>query len=281
MAVDGSDSGTTNRRDDDILITGAARTGNMAADPLAQVKADARRARINAVWEQLNCNGSSKTSSSVLKKSKVGEEKPKQKKTVPGWMVSLGMAPKKGALINLNSNNLQVPGEEVELKMQPEARSKESVEPSEDARKIAAAALAAVKQANAVGKEGKIEVNEVREFAGEQVKLRKFVDPNSKEAQMAQEKARMQASSSSGLDALLDQISKKRKLNILDKSKKDWGEFKEEKGLLEELDAYNKSGDKYLDKLSFLQKADLREFEREREIRLAQQARRRVDSQKD
>ncbi|GLJ11768.1 hypothetical protein SUGI_0176490 [Cryptomeria japonica] len=281
MAVDGTDSGSTNRRDDEVLITGAARTGNMAVDPLAQVKADARKARINAVWEQLNCNGSSKASNSVPKKSKVGEDKSKQQKSVPGWMVNLGMAPKKPALINLNSNNPQVPGEELELKMQPEARSKESNEASEEARKIAAAALAAVKQANAAGKEGKIEVSEVREFAGEQVKLKKFVDPNSKEAQMAQEKARMQASSSSGLDALLDKISKKRKLNILDKSRKDWGEFKEEKGLLEELDAYNKSGDKYLDKVSFLQKADLREFEREREIRLAQQAKRRVDSQRD
>ncbi|XP_057824485.2 uncharacterized protein LOC131036596 [Cryptomeria japonica] len=222
------------------------------------------RPGINAVWEQLNCNGSSKASSSFPKKSKVGEDKPKQQKSVPGSMVSLGMAPKKPALMNLNSNNPQVPGEELELKMQPEARSKESNEATEEARKIAAAALAAVKQANAVGKEGKIEVSEVREFAGEQVKLKMFVDPNSKEAQMAQEKARMQASSSSGLDALLDKISKKRKLNILDKSRKDWGEFKEEKGLLEELDAYNKSGDKYLDKLSFLQKAELREFERER-----------------
>lgn len=101
------------------------------------------------------------------------------------------------------------------------------------------------------------------------------------EAQIVQERAKMQTSSTSGLDALLEQISKKRKLNILDKSKKDWGDFKEKEGLEEELDAYKKSGDKYLDKVSFLQRAELREYEREREIRLAQQAKRRADSQRD
>ncbi|KAH9288559.1 hypothetical protein KI387_032676, partial [Taxus chinensis] len=269
------------RRDDEVVISGASRGGNMAVDPLAQVKADARKARINAVWEQLNSNGSTKMSTSVPKKFNAGENKPKHQKSTPGWMVSLGMAPKKPPLIDLNSNNTLLSGEGLELKMQQEARSKENDEASEESRKIAAAALAAVKQTSAAGKGGKIEVSEVREFAGEEVKLRKFVDPNSKEAQMAQEKAKMQASSSSGLDALLEKLSKKRKLNILDKSRKDWGEFKEEKGLEEELDAYNKSGDKYLDKMSFLQKADLREFERERELRLAQQARRRADSQRD
>ncbi|KAK4857009.1 hypothetical protein QYF36_023641 [Acer negundo] len=58
---------------------------------------------------------------------------------------------------------------------------------------------------------------------------------------------------------------------------KDWGEFKEEKRLEEELDAYKKSSNQYLDKVSFLQLVDFREFERERDVRLAQQARRRPD----
>ncbi|KAL0916816.1 hypothetical protein M5K25_014356 [Dendrobium thyrsiflorum] len=58
----------------------------------------------------------------------------------------------------------------------------------------------------------------------------------------------------SALDSILDQIKKKQKLSVLDKTRKDWGEFKEEhKGLEDELDAYKKSSNQYLDKVSFLQ----------------------------
>lgn len=84
------------------------------------------------------------------------------------------------------------------------------------------------------------------------------------------------------MDAFLEQIKKKQKLSVLDKSKKDWGEFKEEnKGLEDELDAYKKSSNQYLEKVSFLQRADYREFERERDVRLALQSRRRSDMRED
>ncbi|KAK9003187.1 hypothetical protein V6N11_060753 [Hibiscus sabdariffa] len=44
---------------------------------------------------------------------------------------------------------------------------------------------------------------------------------------------------------------KKPKLSVLDKTKKDWGEFKEENnGMEEELDAYKKSSNQYMDKVS-------------------------------
>lgn len=83
------------------------------------------------------------------------------------------------------------------------------------------------------------------------------------------------------MDAVLEQIKKKQKLSVLDKTKKDWGEFKEEKGLDEELDAYKKSSNQYLDKVNFLQRADFREFERERDARLALQSKRRPDMRED
>jgi Bucentaur or craniofacial development len=68
-------------------------------------------------------------------------------------------------------------------------------------------------------------------------------------------------------------------LSVLDKTKKDWGEFKEEnKGMEDELDAYKKSSNQYLDKVSFLERADYREFERERDVRLALQAKRKAES---
>ncbi|KAL5570721.1 hypothetical protein UlMin_020318 [Ulmus minor] len=72
------------------------------------------------------------------------------------------------------------------------------------------------------------------------------------------------------VDAVLEQIKKKQKLSVLDKMKTDWHEFKEEnKGLEDELDAYKKSSNQYLDKVFFLQRTDYREFERERYARLA------------
>eukprot|EP01018_Ginkgo_biloba_P031542 Gb_16949 [translate_table: standard] len=281
MAVDGTDSGSTKRRENEASLAGAVQDDNVAVDPLAQLKADARKARVNAAWEQLNSNGSTKAPNIAPRTSKAAWDKTKPQKSVPEWMVSLGLAPKKTSLLNLNSCNTEGLRDGVASKRQREAGTKQNDDASEEAKRIAAAALTAVKEAGVASRGGKIEVNEVREFAGEEVKLKKFVDPNSRDAQDALEKAKMQASSSSGLDALLEQIRKKPKLNILDKSRKDWGDFKEEKGLEEELDAYKKSGDKYLDKVYFLQRADLREFERERDARLAQQAKRRTDTQRD
>lgn len=101
---------------------------------------------------------------------------------------------------------------------------------------------------------------------------------DAKAAQALRRKSEMQASSSSGLDSLLQQISKKQKPNILDRSRKDWGQFKEEKGLEDELEAYKKSGDKYLDKVAFLQRSDVREYEKERDARLALQSKQRSET---
>lgn len=99
------------------------------------------------------------------------------------------------------------------------------------------------------------------------------MDSDSKEAS---DKAK--AAAPSAVDAVLEQIKKKPKLSVLDKTKKDWGEFKEEnQGMEDELDAYKKSSNQYLDRVSFLQRADYREFERERDARLAMQARRKPD----
>ena len=117
------------------------------------------------------------------------------------------------------------------------------------------------------------QISEVRDFAGQEIEVKKLVDADSKEAS---EKAK--GAAPSAVDAILEQIKKKQKLSVLDKTKKDWGEFKDEnKGLEDELDAYKKSSNQYLDRVSFLQRTDYREFERERDARLALQARRRPD----
>ena len=111
------------------------------------------------------------------------------------------------------------------------------------------------------------QITEVRDFAGKDIEIKKLVDANSKEAI---EKAKAAGAAPSAVDNILEQIRKKQKLSVLDKTKKDWGEYKEEnRGVEEELDAYKKSSNQYLDRQSFLQRTDYREFERERDARLS------------
>ncbi|KAB2625130.1 craniofacial development protein 1-like [Pyrus ussuriensis x Pyrus communis] len=125
---------------------------------------------------------------------------------------------------------------------------------NDKARRLVATALVEVKDA-AVATSGRRKVEEVSEKA--------------------------KAPASSGVDAFLEQIKKKPKLSVLDKTKKDWGEFKEEKGLEEELESYKKSSNQYLDKVNFLQRADCREFEREGDAQLAVQAKGKPDMRED
>ncbi|KAG2261083.1 hypothetical protein Bca4012_014136 [Brassica carinata] len=158
---------------------------------------------------------------------------------------------------------------------------------SEEAKSIAAAALAAVRNATATAaaasSRGKIEITEVKDFAGQEIEVKRLVEAGSKEALERGDKASSSSSSSaaatpSAVDAVLEQIKKKQKLSVLDKTKKDWGEYKEEnKGVEDELDKYKKSSDQYLDKVSFLERADYRQFEKERDARLALQSKRRHD----
>jgi hypothetical protein len=72
-------------------------------------------------------------------------------------MVSLGIAPKKSSMVNSNIDGRQAFNDGLASKRQLEVGRK-SIEASEEAKKIAAAALAAVKDATAVNKGGKIEV---------------------------------------------------------------------------------------------------------------------------
>ncbi|KAL2555407.1 Craniofacial development protein 1/Bucentaur [Forsythia ovata] len=237
-----------------------------AATSQAQREEIERKARVDAVWQQMNKGVSAKTLRSILeKRSSTANKIPhrtSQQMSSPSWMTSLGLAPRK----------MSSPGQDVLAKCPSITQNGAS----DDAKKLAAAALSAVKDAAAlaaVGR-GKVEITEVRDFAGEEVEVRKFVDAASKEAS---DKGKGTAGSVSAVDAVLEQIKKKQKLSVLDKTKKDWGEFKgENKGMEDELDAYKKSANQYLDKVSFLNRSDYREFERERDARLASQSKRKV-----
>ncbi|XP_027915477.1 craniofacial development protein 1 isoform X1 [Vigna unguiculata] len=219
------------------------------------------KAQVDAMWEQMNKGVSNKVLTRFTSRPNSAPKKT-AKKTSSNWMSYLGLAPKAteslGHGASKNEHGTTQSGT------------------SEEAKKIAAAALAAVKDdaAMAASSRGKLVITEVRDFAGQEIEVKKLVDSDSKEAM-----ERAKAPPPSAVDVVLEQIKKKQKLSVLDKTKKDWGEYKEEnKGLDVELDAYKKSSNQYLDKVSFLQRTDYREFERERDARLALQARKRPDN---
>ncbi|KAL8466008.1 hypothetical protein ACS0TY_035212 [Phlomoides rotata] len=223
-----------------------------------------RKARVDAVWQQMNKGVSAKTLKSISgNKSSTNSKSPQQSsvnKSSTGWMNYLGLGSKKTP-----STGQGVLGKRVV------AENCSNI----DAKRLAAAALSAVKDAAALSTvvRGKVEVTEVRDFAGEDIEVKKLVDA---------EKGKGTGGTTSAVDAVLEQIKKKTKLSVLDKTKKDWGEFKgEHKGMEDELDAYKKSSNQYLDKVSFLERTDYREFERERDVRLALQSRRKTDMRED
>ncbi|XP_021762149.1 craniofacial development protein 1-like isoform X2 [Chenopodium quinoa] len=227
------------------------------------------KARVDAVWQKMNKGVSANTLNSIVnKRTPNGNKTPQTDKASNNWMSLLGLGPKKPEEANKASS---------ERKRSATAQSAHNGT-SDEAKKLAATALAAARDAAvaaSASNRGKVEVTEFLDFAGEEIEVKKMVDPSSKEAA---ERAKVEAGPSSAVDSVLEQIKKKPKLSLLDKTKKDWGEFKgENKDYEEELDAYKKSSNQYLDKVSFLNRADYREFERERDVRLAQQAKRKPD----
>lgn len=69
----------------------------------------------------------------------------------------------------------------------------------------------------------------------------------------------------SNLSTILNEMKGKNKLSSLQKSKYDWDQYTSEENIEFELEQHKKNG--YIQKLSFLQKADLKQFELEKEVR--------------
>lgn len=154
-----------------------------------------------------------------------------------------------------------------------------------DTTSVAAAALAAAKtaaSATAAQQYGMVTVTETRRFAGKTVTVQRDVDANSKEAAKAGVGVGAASGSgagskkNSGLDAVLESLAQAKKVTVLDKSKLDWKDYKKADGTIdEELEAHKRSGTTYLEKQEFLSKADVAEYERERDQRLASDVRNR------
>lgn len=136
--------------------------------------------------------------------------------------------------------------------------------------------------------EEKVKITKIFEFAGEEVKVEKEVSADSAEARLsltsAENSMKTDASTSpagrgrgggrgikrgglGGISSVLGQIGKKAKISTLEKSKLDWDNYKKQENLEEEIITHNRGKDGYLERQDFLQRADLRQFEIEKQLR--------------
>eukprot|EP00216_Chloropicon_sp_CCMP2111_P003472 CAMPEP_0198237954 /NCGR_PEP_ID=MMETSP1446-20131203/3689_1 /TAXON_ID=1461542 ORGANISM="Unidentified sp, Strain CCMP2111" /NCGR_SAMPLE_ID=MMETSP1446 /ASSEMBLY_ACC=CAM_ASM_001112 /LENGTH=533 /DNA_ID=CAMNT_0043920233 /DNA_START=83 /DNA_END=1684 /DNA_ORIENTATION=- len=108
-------------------------------------------------------------------------------------------------------------------------------------------------------------VKETRNFAGKDVEVVREVDASSREGARAMAASRA-AAQGRGIDYVLHLLDRKRKLNVVDKTRLDWKDFKRENAKVqEELASYVKGTDRHVDKVGFLQRAERREYEKERD----------------
>eukprot|EP01024_Parvocaulis_polyphysoides_P030151 TRINITY_DN27394_c0_g1_i3.p1 TRINITY_DN27394_c0_g1~~TRINITY_DN27394_c0_g1_i3.p1 ORF type:complete len:281 (+),score=49.55 TRINITY_DN27394_c0_g1_i3:25-867(+) len=218
-----------------------------------------KRAKIENIWQNLKTQTHSQLSS---RKSKEIEQKMKD----PGFTY----------LFALCNSNQQIgknqKGQKRQLNQSTEGWMKnlgigndnKRGRKSQDLKSLASEALQKVKEAE---NGGKVKVIETRRFAGQQIQVEKQVEKDSKEAQEAQEKSQAPKSS---LEVAVNMINQDKKITVVDKSRADWDGYKHEnKEVNEELQNYKKSGDTYLDKQQFLVKADFKQYEKERDQRLA------------
>ena len=125
-----------------------------------------------------------------------------------------------------------------------------------------------------------IKITKTYDFAGESIEVTKEVDKNSKEGKKflkvedqsdineSESKSKVPKRTAMGLSSVMGVISgKKPKLGVLDKSKMDWNKFTAEEGIKEQLETYNKGKEGYVEKQMFLERADYRRFEIEKEAR--------------
>lgn len=138
----------------------------------------------------------------------------------------------------------------------------------------------------------KITITKVFDFAGEEVRVTKEVDADSREAKSflkeEEEKVLKEKEESSepqpsvplssgssakrpvGMGSILNRIgAKKQKMSTLEKSKMDWDAFKTEEGISDELAIHNRGKEGYVERKNFLERVDHRQFELEKSVRLS------------
>ncbi|KAG1672769.1 hypothetical protein FOA52_002757 [Chlamydomonas sp. UWO 241] len=252
------------------------------AAPLQQVAQTlAKKAKIEAVWAALNARdtggpnaAAGPPSARVAIAALCGRTQTKELPSDLTWQQSLRwVAPQRQVAIVPPSSASPAPADAPASSSAPEApaagKAAASSSSTAAARAGAAAAIAAAKEAASLGAArsyGKVSVTETRRFAGKDIEVTREVAKNSKEAAALEAKKKK---GTSGLDRFLEDLEKKKKVNVLDKSKMEWNQLKSKDAHMDsELERHKKSSNKYLEKVDFLKKAELRQYEIERDQRL-------------
>ena len=222
--------------------TGRKRAEDSSHRISAPVQTVAKRAKVDAIWDLLNQKAPIK-GSQHKQQTQAQPQHQQQPAARPSEALSSASAPPAEA------------GQGPATVTEPNL--KEAGEHGQTARALAAARAAA---AGILGQKDSATVT--RQFAGKKVEI--HVDNNDAAAQSA--KAAKQKSS---LDAVLSSLQATKKANVLDKSRGDWSAFrKSDIAADEELTAHTNSNKKYLDKVDFLKRTELNEYERETAARL-------------
>lgn len=152
---------------------------------------------------------------------------------------------------------------------------------TQDSTKASSVASSSAAQQTPNLGEKKVKITQVLDFAGEAVVVNKEVAADSKEAKLfakqQEEESEKPAARNVGVpgvkrpggigNVLGQLLNKKQKMSTLEKSKLDWDMYKQKEGIVEELQAHNRGKDGYLEKQAFLQRADVRQFEIEKNLR--------------
>jgi len=109
---------------------------------------------------------------------------------------------------------------------------------------------------------------EIFEFAGETVKIPSKSNEAASDSTVPSKVSTSGVKRPGGLSSVLNQLTKKNKLSVLEKTKLDWDGFKSEEGINEELQTHNRGRDGFLERKDFLQRTDVRQFEIEKNMRL-------------
>jgi len=138
---------------------------------------------------------------------------------------------------------------------------------------IAQNALGTVAESLRLRAEESQKFTERRNFAGKMVEVETEYVEGSKEAKAHDKKVEMLARG--GIDAVLAELMAPKKLTVMDKTKADWRTVKQtDEELEEDLQAHRRGGQTFREQQDFLQQADYREYELERDARLAASSKR-------
>jgi len=152
-------------------------------------------------------------------------------------------------------------------------KGKEEARPKIDEGKssrLAAAALALRAAKNRkVESQDRVTVSKTFDYAGEKVTIQTSVKQDSKEARNMKMKEKKKTGTN--LDALMDKITNAKSISTVDKSRKDWTEFKQKEGI--EDDLKNAAKDGYLAKQDFLLRSEERQHDKyKQELRMAKKS---------